>query len=235
MAGLSSRFTKAGYNVPKYMLNVDGNSVFYHSVNGFKKFFKSLKIIFICRDIQDTHTFIHSECKKMGLIDYKIVELLEPTRGQAETVYLGLKQTDIKDDDSMVIFNIDTFRPNFNFPHKMDLQEIDGYLEVFEAEGDHWSFVLPKNDKSNRVVETAEKNRISSLCSSGLYYFKDIAVYNSVFEKILDSDERVQNEFFVAPMYNYLIEKNKDIRYSKIDLSEIIFCGTPEEYRKLIV
>ena len=35
-------------------------------------------------------------------------------------------------------------------------------------------------------------------------------------------------------MYNYLIKKGKDIRYSKIELSEIIFCGTPDEYKKLL-
>ncbi|EDP5982441.1 capsular biosynthesis protein, partial [Campylobacter jejuni] len=33
MAGLSSRFTKAGYDKPKYMLDLKGNSVFFHAVN----------------------------------------------------------------------------------------------------------------------------------------------------------------------------------------------------------
>ena len=38
MAGLSSRFAKAGYKVPKYMLDIDGNSVFYHAVSSFKRY-----------------------------------------------------------------------------------------------------------------------------------------------------------------------------------------------------
>ncbi len=233
MAGLSSRFTKAGYEKPKYMLNIDENTVFYHSVNSFKNIFKDVKVLFIYREIQNTKAFIISECKKMNLENYEMLELDQPTDGQAETVYLGLKKANLSD-DSMMVFNIDTFRPNFKLPLNLNLQEIDGYLEVFEAEGDHWSFVLPENKNSNKVVKTAEKERISSLCSSGLYYFKNISDFNRVFEKIVSLNDRVKNEFFIAPMYNYLIEEEKDIRHEKIELSEIIFCGTPDEYKNLI-
>jgi hypothetical protein len=34
-------------------------------------------------------------------------------------------------------------------------------------------------------------------------------------------------------MYNYLIDAQKDIRFSKISLDSITFCGTPEEYLQL--
>ncbi|MBC5861770.1 hypothetical protein Cjcuy013_09060, partial [Campylobacter jejuni] len=46
MAGLSSRFAKAGYNKATYMLDLKGNSVFFHAVNSFKKYFKDFKEIF---------------------------------------------------------------------------------------------------------------------------------------------------------------------------------------------
>ncbi len=231
MVGLSSRFAKAGYDKPKYMLKVDRNTVFYHSVIGFKKLFKNVKVLFIYRDIQNTKEFITSECKKMGLTDYKTIELNNPTDGQAETVYLGLKKSKIEN-NSMIVFNIDTFRSNFYLPEELDFQKIDGYLEVFEDKGEHWSFVLPENNNSNKVIETAEKNRISSLCSSGLYYFKNISEFNKTFEKIIALNDRVKNEFFIAPMYNYLIKDKKDIRYFKINLDEIVFCGTPDEFLK---
>ncbi|EAI3127257.1 capsular biosynthesis protein, partial [Campylobacter coli] len=42
-------------------------------------------------------------------------------------------------------------------------------------------------------------------------------------------------EFYIAPMYNYLINQNKDIRYHEIDINDIIFCGTPQEYERLIL
>ena len=234
MAGLSSRFTKAGYKKPKYMLPVDDNTVFFHAVNSFKNYFDTCDVLFIFRDIQNTKEFIDEECLKMNLRSYQCIELNEPTEGQAETVYLGMKKASLPDDESILIFNIDTFRPNFKLPFELDFKTIDGYLEVFEEEGDHWSFVLPESKESNRVVKTTEKVRISPLCSSGLYYFKKSNDYNKIFSKVLKADDRSKNEFYIAPMYNYLIGKGKDIRYSEITLDNIIFCGTPDEYESLI-
>lgn len=234
MAGMSSRFTKAGYTKPKYMLDVDGDTVFYHSVSGFRKYFNNCSVLFICRDIQETEKFIQNECQKMGLNNYNTVILNEPTDGQAETVYFGVQEAKILEDESILIFNIDTFRPNFKLPEELDFTSIDGYLEVFEAEGDHWSFVLPENEIFNRVIKTSEKVRISSLCSSGLYYFAKCGDFSDVFETIKTKNDRTKNEYYIAPMYNYLIAKGKDIRYSKIDLDEIVFCGTPDEYKELL-
>ena len=233
MAGLSSRFTKAGYKKPKYMLSVDNNTVFFHAVNSFKNYFDTWEVLFIFRNIQNTKEFIDQECLKMNLRSYQCIELNEPTEGQAETVYLGMKKASLSDNECILIFNIDTFRPNFKLPSELDFQSMDGYLEVFEAEGEHWSFVLSESKESNRVVKTTEKERISSLCSSGLYYFKKSSDYNKIFIEVLESNDRSKNEFYIAPMYNYLIKERKDIRYSKIEMNDIIFCGTPDEYTRL--
>lgn len=234
MAGLSSRFTKAGYDKPKYMLDIDKHSVFYHAVNSFNQYFEACKILFIYRDIQGTKEFINSECLKMGVTDYDCIELTSPTEGQAHTVYLGIEDANIDEDENILIFNIDTFRPNFKLPKELDFNTLDGYLEVFEADGENWSFVLPKGNETNEVKETAEKNRISSLCSSGLYYFTQCHEFKRIFKEIQINNDRSKDEFYIAPMYNYLIRRGMDIRYSKITLDKIVFCGTPDEYMKLI-
>ena len=52
MAGLSSRFTKAGYDKPKYMLEAFGRSLFWHAVSSFSNYFDSEDFLFIARDIQ---------------------------------------------------------------------------------------------------------------------------------------------------------------------------------------
>lgn len=235
MAGLSSRFSKAGYKKPKYMLDIDGNTVFYHAVNSFKNYFQECTIVFVYRNMQNTKEFIKNECNTMGIRNYKAIELDFETEGQAHTVELGLRKASIPKNESILIFNIDTFRPNFTLPTELDFKKIDGYLEVFEAEGEQWSFVLPENKMSNKVVKTAEKERISSLCSSGLYYFKKTGDFLNVFDEIVKKNDRSKNEYYIAPMYNYLIREGKDIRYSKITLDEIVFCGTPVEYEELLI
>lgn len=231
MAGLSSRFTKVGYDKPKYMLDLQGNSVFFHAVNSFKKYFKDFKFLFIYRDIKDTRKFIKEECKKLGIISYESIKLEQETLGQAHTVRLGLERSKFGNNESILIFNIDTFRPNFSLPTILDFSKIDGYLEVFEADGEQWSFVLA--DENNNVIKTTEKERISSLCSSGLYYFKRVKDFKEVFDKMKEQNDFSKGELYIAPMYNHLIKKGLLIKYYKISLDEIIFCGTPSEYENI--
>ena len=61
MAGLSSRFTKSGYTLPKYMLYVGNKSLFRLAVESFEKYFKLSRFTFICRDVYCTKKFIENE------------------------------------------------------------------------------------------------------------------------------------------------------------------------------
>lgn len=228
MAGLSSRFFKAGYTQPKYKLMIQGESVFSLATKSFKNYFKTDLFVFVIRDIYDTKEFITKEILQLGITNYKIVTLDDETRGQAETAYIALTQTN--SDEQVTIFNIDTFRHNYLKP---DFTEnCDGYLEVFTAEGEHWSFV--EAAPGRKVSRTTEKDRISDLCSDGLYHFRHKDIFINAFEEALTHNEVVRGEYYVAPLYNRLIHMGMDIRYDIITLDQIDFCGTPEEYRALL-
>jgi len=232
MAGLSKRFTDAGYNGPKYMLEAHGKSLFAHSVNSFEKYFQSEKFLFIYREVEGAGTFVREETAKLGISNCVFVKLEQPTRGQAETVMLGLQQANVEAEETLLIFNIDTFRPGFQLPRPSVVENWDGYLEVFEGEGDHWSFVLPASFGSTRVKETAEKRRISNLCSTGLYYFRTY----QLFEKAFLAEVRAQGdaELFVAPIYNHLIHAKAQIHFTVIEQDAVTFCGVPSEYEEFL-
>ena len=226
MAGLSSRFTKAGYTLPKYMLYVLNRSLFNIAVSSFEAYFKTSSFVFIARDVFDTKTFIEKECDLLGIQNYRVVMLSEPTRGQAETVLKGLDGADVNSNESILIFNIDTFRPNYIFPER--LQNADGYLEVFKGGGSNWSYAKTVNSDDSKVIETAEKKEISDNCSTGIYYFKKASLFKDAYERSLNDPSL--KELYVAPVYNYLIKDGKDIRINVIKRDEVIFCGVPQEY-----
>lgn len=230
MAGLSSRFFSEGYEVPKFMLDLNGLSLFRHSLLSFKHYFSSEEFLFIVLDRLGFYDFVIGEIRELGIESYQIILLDSPTKGQAETVYLGLQEYK-GIIDSFSIFNIDTFRPDFKFPEFS--QNVDGYLEVFEGEGDNWSFIKLDNRDSYRVTETAEKSPISNLCCTGLYWFKHSAMFFDAFTYYKKNEIFTRGELYVAPLYNYLIEKGYYISYNLIKLEDVKFCGTPEEYRSL--
>lgn len=231
MVGKSSRFFKEGYTEPKYKLLIDGISVFENSVRSFQKYFLTDKFLFLVRSDYNAADFVRENVQKMGILDYSIIVFSEETQGQADTVYQGLAKASsyISVDEPIYIFNIDTFRPGFV---KSPQSAKDGYLEVFEGEGTHWSFALA--GEAGRVLRTAEKERISDLCSNGLYYFRTPAIFNEAFEDSLERDLKAKGEYYIAPLYNYLIEKGLSVGYELIPAEEIVFCGTPEEYHALL-
>jgi len=231
MAGLSSRFFKAGYTLPKYMLKARGKSLFSHSVNSFHLLFQHEYFLFVIRDIHGTADFVRNECRRLGVTNYGIITLTEPTRGQAETVYLALKNSPEKHNGPVTIFNIDSIRYDFEPPEFTNT--VDGYLEVFKGSGDNWSFAEEDPQNPGLVIRTAEKQPISDLCSDGLYYFRSAEVFCHYFELMEQQGEMGtwNGEYYIAPMYNYMIRDQLTVRYHLIDASQIDFSGTPDEYK----
>lgn len=234
MAGNSSRFYKAGYLRPKYELPVGDQSLFSLCVRSFERYFRTEQFVFVCRQGFDAEAFIEEECTKLNLSEYLVVSLKEPTRGQAESVQLGLEHAKPHGAESLLIFNIDTARPGYEFPLIADAA--DGYLEVFRGEGENWSFVKPAASFSLRVAEATEKKRISDLCCTGLYHFARADDFTAVCTDAVRDYERYSRdwkELYIAPLYNVLIQSGKRIVYHEVAREQVLFSGTPEEYQAL--
>ena len=232
MAGLSRRFTEAGYDRPKYMLPAHGRSVFTHAVGSFVRYAATIPFLFIARGGAATQDFIAAECRALGIESARIILLDRTTTGQAETVELGIRAAALAETEPVTIFNIDTFRPGFAFPRAGWFAHSDGYLEVFPSSGANWSFVRPANGTEPLALETAEKRPISDLCCTGLYHFARVADFMHALE--LERGAPSMPELYVAPIYNHLIAAGKRIHYAMIDASEVVFCGVPEEYENFL-
>ena len=222
MAGLSSRFYKEGYTKPKFELILGGVTVFERSVLSFSKYFETDEFLFICRKELVAKDFIKKALNKIGVHNFKILEIESETLGQADTVYQGVRNID----EEIYIFNIDTFLLDFIKPSWVD--SCNGYLEVFQTTGENWSFVEPGED--NNVIRTTEKDRISDLCSNGLYYFSSSKAFCSLVEECILNKNFVKGELYIAPLYNKLIGDEKKIKYHVVSREKIELCGTPDEY-----
>jgi len=226
MAGRSQRFYDAGYERPKFQLELHGRSVFAHAVGSFEAAFASTPFLFIAA--AEAEPFVRAQARALGIADVAVVSLSAPTAGQAETVERGLDATGW--DGALTIFNIDTFRPGFAFPGE-PLASADGWLEVFRGAGDNWSYVKPAAGGAPWAAETAEKRPISDLCCTGLYHFARAADFRSALAAERTAPQA--RELYVAPLYNHLIRQGARIGWRLIEPQEVVFCGTPAEYEGL--
>jgi hypothetical protein len=73
----------------------------------------------------------------------------------------------------------------------------------------------------------AEKNPISDNATVGIYYWKKGSDYVNFAEQMIRSEKRVNNEFYVCPVYNEAILADKKIIIEEIESMWGI--GTPED------
>jgi hypothetical protein len=228
MLGRSSRFFNAGYTLPKYKLPLgeEGQIVFDHVLGSFQRYFDTDLFVLLCR--ADTHdrTFLIDRMHALGVRRFEVIEHAGETGGQAESVELSLAHA--PEEDELFIFNIDTIL--YNFEKDAVTGGLAGYLEVFRGEGTHWSFVEPNPDRSGHAVRVVEKDRISDLCSNGLYYFASVRTFANALNAYRLKHQGVTGELYVAPLYNELIERGMPVSYKLVPKNDIGFCGVPDEY-----
>lgn len=224
MAGEGSRFKKVGYNIPKYQIEVKGKTLFEWSMLSLKKLInENSKFTFIVRKFENINEFINEQCEKLGIKHFKIIAIDYLTQGQASTALLASNSWNKKEE--LLIYNIDTFvEPNY-----INLNDFkgDGFLHCFHAEGEHWSFV--KLNEYGNAIQIAEKERISNNCSIGSYYFKSCELFETTYRDFYEFDLNNTKEKYIAPMYNYLISKNKKVKIKIIPAKFVHVLGTPEE------
>ncbi|MFX1294030.1 MAG: hypothetical protein ACFFD2_04125, partial [Promethearchaeota archaeon] len=105
MAGLGSRFKKAGIREEKHEIKFMGKTLFEWALNSLVNF-REYEFIFITRNFKNIKNFIQNIANKLEIFNLNIKIINYSTRGQAETALLA-KQF-FKDDDSLFIYNNDT-------------------------------------------------------------------------------------------------------------------------------
>lgn len=229
MAGASRRFFEAGYTSPKYMLPLAGRPIFDWAVASFTRYFDLETFLFVIRDIDGTRDFVAARAAALGIRKIELVTLDHVTAGQAETVEFGLDCANVAAEESLAIFNIDTIRPNADIEPQSGK---DGWLEVFEADGDHWSFILPDPNDPTSVLRTTEKVRISDHCCTGLYTFRSRRLFDLALKE--ERAHPSSRELFVAPIYNHLIARQFKFGWKSVSGKDVLQSGTPAEYEALL-
>jgi dTDP-glucose pyrophosphorylase len=229
MAGLGSRFRKAGYDCPKYMIEAKEKTLFEWSMDSLVGYNDIVsKYVFVVRKEDNASAFITEKCKFYGIENIDIVEIADITDGQATTCLKAISFCDA--DKAIMVYNIDTYVE----PYELKYSDIhgDGFIPCFHSAGEHWSFVRADND--GKVTEVREKQRISDNCSIGAYYFSTAELYKDLYEVYYSEERMEKNEKYIAPLYNLMIKRGMSVEFSIIEADRVHILGTPEELQKFI-
>jgi len=223
MAGAGSRFQQAGYTFPKPLIDVNGKPMIQVVVDNL-----NIKANYVYV-VQKEHREKYNLDTLLNLItpNCKIVEVDGITEGAACTALLAKEY--INNDRPLFFANSDQFVEwdSNEFLYKMNETNADGGIVTFKATHPKWSFA--KIDEQGLVTEVAEKNPISDIATAGYYYWKHGSDFVKYAEEMIEKDIRVNNEFYVCPVFNQAIEDNKEIR--TFDVIKMWGLGTPEDLK----
>ena len=221
MAGAGSRFEQAGYTFPKPLIDVKGKPMIQVVTDNL-----NIKANYIYV-VQKAHREKYNLDSLLNLITpgCKIVEVEGVTEGAACTALLAKEF--INNDAPLFFANSDQFVEwdSNEFMYKMNETDADGGIVSFKATHPKWSFA--KINDEGLVTEVAEKNPISDIATVGYYYWKNGSDFVKYAEQMIDRNIRVNNEFYVCPVFNQAIEDGKQIRTFNVD--KMWGLGTPED------
>ncbi len=226
MAGAGSRFQQAGYTFPKPLIEVNGKPMIQVVVENLNI---DAKHIFV---VQKEHYEQYNLKHLLNLIspDCEVVQVDGMTEGAACTTLLAKEFID--NDEPLLYANSDQFLDwdSNEFMYSMEADEIDGGMLTFTATHPKWSFA--KLDSDGYVTEVAEKKPISDIATTGIYYWKKGSDYVKYAEQMIENNTRVNNEFYVCPVFNEAITDGKKIKTFHFDGMWGI--GTPEDLRNFL-
>ena len=221
MAGAGSRFEQAGYTFPKPLIDINGKPMIQRVVENLN--IDARHIFIVQKDHYEKYSLKHT----LNLIspNCEIIQVSGVTEGAACTTLLAKKF--INNNEPLILANSDQYVEweSNQFMYSCIADDIDGSILTFESTHPKWSYAKLNNE--GLVVEVAEKKPISNKATVGIYFWKKGSDYVRCAESMIEKNIRVNNEFYVCPVFNEAILIGGRIKTFHIE--KMWGLGTPED------
>lgn len=207
LGGRGKRFSDSGYNDIKPFIEVIDDSMIRTVINNLNS--EGVNFIFIINEEYISADEFREHVDSMG-ISYDLLSTPRLTEGPACTSLFAKHLID--NQTPLIIVNCDQVILDFdleNIEKFVSSTECDGFLGCFLSSSKKNSYV--RLDPNGEVCDVKEKIVISNIATNGLHYWRRGSDFVRSAKEMIKADDRYNNEFYVAPTYNYLIKDGKKI------------------------
>jgi UDP-N-acetylglucosamine diphosphorylase / glucose-1-phosphate thymidylyltransferase / UDP-N-acetylgalactosamine diphosphorylase / glucosamine-1-phosphate N-acetyltransferase / galactosamine-1-phosphate N-acetyltransferase len=226
IAGRGSRFSSQGISLPKPLIQVAGKPMVAWGLKSIEGMDASSLIFVALREHEESFgiTAVVADLTQGAA---QVILLEDVTEGQVCTVLAARPLIDSEED--LLIISADTYVVS-DLGRDIRCRPADcaGIISVANLPGERWSFA--RADESGRVVEVAEKTRISSHAGTGLYYFSSGRQFVHFADEMIRNRETTRGEYYVMPLYRKFIEAGHRILLSQT--SQVWDMGNPQALRE---
>lgn len=231
MAGEGSRFKNVGFTKPKPFIEVLGKPMIEHVISTFD--INDAHYILLARDehMQSEQDTIEAIKKNVSATFIPVTGL---TEGAACTVLYAHRL--IANNQPLLIINSDQVVDCSLQAYIDDCakRKLDGSILTFKEPGRDPKWSYARCGDNGLVDEVKEKVAISDEATVGAYFFsRGMTFVESALDMIVRR-EKSNNEYYVAPTYNYAIRNGAKIGTYCIDSKVMHGIGTPEDLDKYL-
>lgn len=233
MSGFGERFRRAGYDVPKPLIQIDGRPIIAYVIDMFPG---EVDFIFICNQehlnnpayrLEDTLKEYCPSGRILGIPPHKL--------GPINAV---LQAEHLLDSSGPVIVNYCDFTCYWDWHHFKRYVKMTACVGVIPAyKGFHphslgctnYAYICEVNGwvKDIQEKQPYTNNRMEEYASSGTYYFASAQIMAEAFRTVMDQDLNVGGEYYVSLAYKPLLSKKQPV--SVYPLQHFMQWGTPED------
>jgi len=221
MAGAGSRMKTLENKTPKPLVPINGTPMINHVIKNLNLEGNYIYIVQKSHRIQyDLDTLLNDITPNCTICEVDGI-----TEGQASSALIAKQY--INNDEKLLTINCDQILEwdSNSFLKNISNNEVDGCIPVIKSNNPSMSFAKLNSD--GFVEKTAEKQVISEWGTVGYYYWKRGLDFVKYAEQMINSDIRVNNEFYICPIYNFAIHDGLKITIEKV--KKMWALGTPEE------
>jgi len=238
MSGFGERFRAAGYTIPKPLIEVEGRPIIQHVVEMFSN---EDDFIFICNEDH----LLNPEYKMKSILqdvalNSSIVSVKPHKLGPVYAVMQALDEINLQ---KPTIVNYCDFTCYWNYGHFKNFAKrvkADGIIPSYRGFHPHtlWSnYYAYVKEHNYRASDIQEKQPFTNkptneFASSGTYYFKTGALMQEYFQRCIDEELLVSDEYYVSMVYKPMMQDN--LKVYVYELQHFMQWGTPSdlnEYR----
>ena len=229
MAGRGSRFSNAGYEIPKPLVDLNGRPFFWWAIMSVKRTLnlKTLTCVILKEHIEqyDIKNIVLSYFPEAT---FQVLD--DVTDGALDSAIYGLNE--INNNYPVLINDCDHAFEGNDLSSKLELlrndKNLNAYLCHFKSSSAAYSYA--EYDETGKLIKTAEKKVISNLAIAGAYIFENKNIIVDYFEEY--KNNCVYSETYISGLYNLMLDAGKVVNGIVLD-SHLSF-GTPEELEKAI-
>lgn len=203
-AGAGSRFSAVGINTPKPLIEIEGLPMILWVLGNFN-FNRDDRVLIICQKSHQIPTHLANYAHFFNIpLDYLEIDGL--TDGPASTTLLAESWLDpklpvvIANSDQYVSAGLDVFIDSVRRLY------FNGTILTMVAAGNKWSYI--ERNGEGRIIRVVEKVEISNEATVGIYAWSTGKLLIDSILALIESNVRVNNEFYIAPTYDYLIDRS---------------------------